>query len=149
MKRFRLVLLCAFAVFIAAWHSDVAPQPRTEFMQDNDPKPYSKLVPRAIPTAPEPRAIAPAPIAAVAPPARAVSPDPRSLIVPPAVLAQARELVTHLGSDDFATRETAAADLARLGGLARPALLEAVNGHPRSRSATTVRVCYRPRTRLR
>src|SRR6476661_3009451 len=57
--------------------------------------------------------------------AAAVSPDPRDLVVPAAEQARARELVRRLASDEFADREGAYRELARMGRLARPALAEA------------------------
>lgn len=66
----------------------------------------------------------------VAPPPRAISPDPQSLIVPSAMIARAQSLVARLASRDAATREGAETELARMGRLARPALLAAALAHP-------------------
>lgn len=63
---------------------------------------------------------------AAAPP----SPDPKSLAVPPEQLAKARELVQKLGSEAFAERELAERELAGMGRLARPVLLDAVSTDP-------------------
>lgn len=62
--------------------------------------------------------------------ARSAPPDPRELSVPPEVLSKARLLVQRLGSDSYRDREEAQAELARMGRLARPALLEAIDQHP-------------------
>ncbi len=62
--------------------------------------------------------------------ALAGSPDPKSLEVPADELARARELVQQLGSDQFTTREKAEQELAKMGRLARPVLLEAANTDP-------------------
>jgi hypothetical protein len=62
--------------------------------------------------------------------ATAASPDPRSLEIPAEELSRARELVRQLGSDQYAEREKAEQELAKMGRLARPALLEAVNTDP-------------------
>ena len=61
---------------------------------------------------------------------RAVSPDPKDLAVPPEVLSKARLLIQQLGSDSYREREQAQAELAKMGRLARPALLEAMDQHP-------------------
>ena len=58
------------------------------------------------------------------------SPDPKSLEIPADELSRARELVQQLGSDQYATREKAEQELARMGRLARPVLLEAANTDP-------------------
>lgn len=60
----------------------------------------------------------------------AASPDPKSLAIPPEQLSRARELVRQLGSDQYIERERAENDLAEMGRLARPVLLEAVNSDP-------------------
>jgi hypothetical protein len=54
------------------------------------------------------------------------SPDPKDLAIPPQELSRARDLVRKLGSEVYREREDAQAELARMGRLARPALLEAV-----------------------
>ena len=69
-------------------------------------------------------------VAGVALPGFAASPNPKDLAVPPAELARARELVRKLGSDEFATRDEAQSELAKMGRLAKPALAEAVNTDP-------------------
>ncbi|MCS7021001.1 MAG: hypothetical protein NZ703_01815 [Gemmataceae bacterium] len=56
--------------------------------------------------------------------------DPKDLAVPPEVMSKARLLVQRLGSDSYREREEAQAELARMGRLARPALLEAIDQHP-------------------
>ncbi|MBA2226892.1 hypothetical protein [Thermogemmata fonticola] len=61
---------------------------------------------------------------------RAASPDPKDLAVPPEVLSKARLLIQQLGSDSYREREQAQAELAKMGRLARPALLEAMDQHP-------------------
>ncbi len=58
-------------------------------------------------------------------PAFGVSPDPKDLAIPPQELSKARELVRKLGSEVYKDREEAYAELAKMGRLARPALLEA------------------------
>ncbi len=65
----------------------------------------------------------------VAPPGttHAASPDPRTLAVPDEILVRSKELVRQLGSPSFLEREQAEQELLKLGRLARPALLEAVN----------------------
>jgi hypothetical protein len=69
--------------------------------------------------------------APAAPPTPAkVDPDPRSLQVSPQELSKARELVRKLGSEEYVERETAERDLAAMGRLARPALLDGVNLDP-------------------
>jgi len=70
------------------------------------------------------------PLAWVAPESRAASPDPKELAVPPEVLSKARLLIQQLGSDSYREREQAQAELAKMGRLARPALLEAIDQHP-------------------
>jgi hypothetical protein len=62
--------------------------------------------------------------------AMAGSPDPKSLEVPADELSRARELVQQLGSDQYTTREKAEQELAKMGRLARPVLLEAANTDP-------------------
>ena len=63
-------------------------------------------------------------------PAFASSPDPKTLAIPSEELTRARELVHQLGSEDFDERERAEAELAKMGRLARPALVEAANTDP-------------------
>jgi hypothetical protein len=60
----------------------------------------------------------------------AMPPDPRELIIPPETISKARQLIAQLGSESYREREQAQAELARMGRLARPALLEAVDQHP-------------------
>lgn len=80
-------------------------------------------------------------LAAAAGPLAAVpsSPDPKSLAVSAAEQRRAQELVQLLGNENFPDREKAEDELARMGRLARPALLAAVNADPnpevRTRSA--------------
>ncbi|MCI0704359.1 MAG: hypothetical protein L0241_25145 [Planctomycetia bacterium] len=62
--------------------------------------------------------------------ATAASPNPEDLAIPPAVQEKAKELVQQLGSEEFAERENAQQELAEMGRLARPALLEGVNTDP-------------------
>ena len=62
--------------------------------------------------------------------ATAASPDPKSLTIPADELARARELVQQLGSEQFAEREKAEIELAKMGRLARPALVEGANTDP-------------------
>lgn len=133
MRRVRAALLCVLFAIVAwlgyaAWR--LAPKPG-EPVAGNAAEPR----PEAVPVAPAPReALQPARrVVEVAPAPRAVpavSPDPRSLIIPPEVLAQAREHVRLLGSEDFPEREGAEAALAAMRRLARPALLEAVARDP-------------------
>ena len=54
-----------------------------------------------------------------------VSPDPKDLAIPPQELSKARELIKRLGSEIYREREEAHAELAKMGRLARPALVEA------------------------
>jgi hypothetical protein len=63
-------------------------------------------------------------------PVAAASPDPKDLAIPPQDLSKARELIRRLGSEIYREREEAQADLAKMGRLARPALLEAVSADP-------------------
>jgi hypothetical protein len=63
-------------------------------------------------------------------PVDAASPDPKSLVIPAEELSRARELVQQLGSEQFAEREKAELELAKMGRLARPALLEGANTDP-------------------
>jgi hypothetical protein len=69
-------------------------------------------------------------LAWVAGQSHAASPDPKDLVVPPEVLSKARVLIQQLGSDSYREREQAQAELAKMGRLARPALLEAIDQHP-------------------
>jgi hypothetical protein len=57
-------------------------------------------------------------------------PNPKSLEVPPEELSKARELVQKLGSEAYAEREAAERELAQMGRLARPALLDGVTTDP-------------------
>lgn len=57
--------------------------------------------------------------------AGADSPDPKDLAIPPQELSKARELIKRLGSEVYREREEAHAELAKMGRLARPALIEA------------------------
>jgi hypothetical protein len=70
-----------------------------------------------------------APVSA-APPKSKVDPDPKSLEIPSEELSKARELVRQLGSETYAEREAAERELAQMGRLARPALLNGVNVDP-------------------
>ena len=56
------------------------------------------------------------------------SPDPKDLAIPPQELSKARELIKRLGSEVYREREEAHAELAKMGRLARPALVEAGPG---------------------
>ena len=67
---------------------------------------------------------------ALAVPAAGSSPDPKRLAVPPEDLLKAQELVRQLGSDDFPTREAAHDRLAKMGRLAKPALIGALGSNP-------------------
>ncbi|MCI0700811.1 MAG: hypothetical protein L0241_06995, partial [Planctomycetia bacterium] len=58
------------------------------------------------------------------------SPDPKSLTIPQEELSKARELVQQLGSEKYSEREEAQRELAAMGRLARPALLDGVSGDP-------------------
>lgn len=73
-------------------------------------------------------------------PVAASSPDPKSLSIPSDELSKSRDLVKQLGSEQFNEREEAELALAKMGRLARPALLEGVNSDPnaevRSRCST-------------
>lgn len=60
----------------------------------------------------------------------ATSPDPKSLAVPPDQQARALVLVTKLASDAFWEREEAQDELAKMGRLAKPALVEAATADP-------------------
>ena len=63
-------------------------------------------------------------------PAGAASPDPKDLVVPPAQMSRAKELVRLLASDVFKEREQAHNELAKMGRLARPALIEGLTSDP-------------------
>jgi hypothetical protein len=63
-------------------------------------------------------------------PAFGASPDPKDLAIPPQEISKARELIRRLGSEVYREREEAQSDLAKMGRLARPALLEAATGDP-------------------
>jgi hypothetical protein len=58
------------------------------------------------------------------------SPDPKDLAVPPQELSKARELVRQLGSDVYREREDAQAELAKMGRLAKQALVEGATTDP-------------------
>jgi hypothetical protein len=60
----------------------------------------------------------------------AAPPNPKDLAIPPQELAKARELVKRLGSEVYQEREDAFAELAKMGRLARPALLDGVRSDP-------------------
>ena len=62
--------------------------------------------------------------------AAAAPPDPKELAVPAEELSRARLLVKQLGSAVFRDREQAESELAKMGRLARPALLEALRTDP-------------------
>jgi len=68
--------------------------------------------------------------AALAGAATAGSPDPKSLDIPAEELSRARELIRQLGSEQYTDREKAEQELAKMGRLARPALVEAANTDP-------------------
>src|SRR5262245_61895325 len=68
--------------------------------------------------------------ASAAPPRPKVDPNPKSLEIPDEELSKARELVQKLGSETYADREEAERELAQMGRLARPALLNGVNTEP-------------------
>jgi hypothetical protein len=68
--------------------------------------------------------------AAPAAPAADVSPDPKDLAIPPQEVSRARELIKKLGSEVYRDREEAHAELARMGRLARPALVEGAANDP-------------------
>jgi hypothetical protein len=67
---------------------------------------------------------------ATAAPNDKADPNPKSLEVPPEELSKARELVQRLGNEVYAEREAAERELAQMGRLARPALLDGVNTDP-------------------
>jgi hypothetical protein len=58
------------------------------------------------------------------------SPDPKDLAIPPEELAKARELIRRLGSEIYREREEAQVELAKMGRMARPVLLEAASTDP-------------------
>lgn len=58
------------------------------------------------------------------------SPDPDDLAIPQQEIERARDLIRRLGSEIYREREAAQADLAKMGRLARPALLEAASADP-------------------
>ena len=62
--------------------------------------------------------------------AAASSPNPRDLTIPATDVARAKSLVAKLGSASFGEREGAQEDLARMGRLALPALLDGITAHP-------------------
>src|SRR5438105_4731987 len=59
--------------------------------------------------------------------ASAASPDPKDLAIPAGELSKARALIARLASEDFDDREAAQEDLAKMGRLALPALLDGMN----------------------
>ncbi len=59
--------------------------------------------------------------------APSASPDPKSLLIPEPELARAKDLVQKLGSEVYAEREDAEFSLAKMGRVARAALLEGAN----------------------
>lgn len=63
-------------------------------------------------------------------PVLAASPDPKDLAIPQQEIAKARDLIRRLGSEVYREREEAQANLAKMGRMARPALLEAAAGDP-------------------
>jgi hypothetical protein len=69
-------------------------------------------------------------LAALGGAAAASSPDPRDLAIPATDVARAKSLVARLGSARFGEREGAQDDLARMGRLALPALLDGITTHP-------------------
>ncbi len=69
-------------------------------------------------------------VVAVAANEPAVSPNPKSLTVPDEELSKAREFVRQLADEEFADRERAEAELAKMGRLARIAILEGATGDP-------------------
>lgn len=58
------------------------------------------------------------------------SPDPKDLAIPPAELSRAKLLVAQLASEVYDEREEAQDELAKMGRLAFPALLEGLNTNP-------------------
>jgi hypothetical protein len=60
----------------------------------------------------------------------AVSPDPKDLVISAAEISRARELVAKLGSEDYDEREEAQENLAKMGRLAMPALVDGMNTIP-------------------
>lgn len=62
--------------------------------------------------------------ALAAAPALGASPDPKDLVIPPQELSKARELVRRLGSEVYREREDAQAELAKMGRVAKQALVE-------------------------
>lgn len=62
--------------------------------------------------------------------ATAASPNPKDLAIVPTELSRARELVAKLGSEDFDEREAAQENLAKMGRLALPALVDGLNANP-------------------
>lgn len=63
-------------------------------------------------------------------PAQASSPDPKDLTIPPDENARAQNLIRRLGSEVYREREEAHTELAKMGRLARPALLVAAAVDP-------------------
>ena len=70
--------------------------------------------------------------------ATAASPDPKSLTIPAEELAAQRELVQQLGSEQFAEREKAEDELAKMGRSARSALVEGGEHRPEPGSSCAV-----------
>ncbi|QJW96216.1 hypothetical protein [Frigoriglobus tundricola] len=66
--------------------------------------------------------------AVAAVPAFGASPNPKDLEIPAAELSKARELVRRLGSEAYREREEAQAELAKMGRIARLALVEGAMG---------------------
>jgi hypothetical protein len=62
--------------------------------------------------------------------AQAATPDPKDLVVPPAEMSKAKELVRLLASEVYKEREQAHEALAKMGRLARPALIEGLTTDP-------------------
>lgn len=58
------------------------------------------------------------------------SPDPKDLAIPPEELSKARDLIRRLGSEAYREREEAQVELAKMGRMARPVLLEAASTDP-------------------
>ncbi|HEV3435743.1 MAG TPA: hypothetical protein VG122_00190 [Gemmata sp.] len=58
------------------------------------------------------------------------SPDPKDLAIPPEELSKARDLIRRLGSEVYREREEAQVELAKMGRMARPVLLEAASTDP-------------------
>ena len=67
---------------------------------------------------------------ATAAPPPGTSPNPKALTISPEELSKATQLVQKLGSEEFTAREAAHRELATMGRLARPALLDGVSRNP-------------------